>query len=357
MTTIRDVAQRAQVAASTVSRVINNDPAVSSVVRTAVLAAIEDLQYRPNVIARNLRTARTRTLGLLVPDLRNSEVAATAILGAESAAQAHGYALVVADSRHDPMIEMLSLTNLLERRIDGLLCNPMLSLESVHALVERAGVPTVLFGQSAAHDLLPTTVLNFTAATEEAIDHLMELGHQHIATITHASDINLEASVGWGAQFIHHVLRARGIESDDQYNWLVRSTEECTQLIRDRFTKGNRPTAILVRPLYLVPAAIAGIRTAGARMPRDVSLIAFGEADWVRVFKPPLSVIAADIAAHLNAATLRLINLIEREDDTQIVREHYGQYIRRQSVAPLQGRPDGASRRAGRSDGIIEAAL
>ncbi|MGE0545357.1 MAG: LacI family DNA-binding transcriptional regulator [Dehalococcoidia bacterium] len=332
MTTIRDVAEWAQVSVGTVSRVMNGHPSVSPAIRRVVLEAIDELHYQPNAAARTLRTAKTDTLGFLAVNMRNAEVAAAAITGAEAAAQEHGYALFVANTRRDPSVQDQYLRNLLGRRVDGLLCPASMDLERVHQLVDQAGVPTVVFGQPKPFTLLPSTVLNFSAATEEAIDDLRGLGHERIATITHVSDAGLEESVAWGASYIQNALRQRGIDGGDGYELIVQSTEECTRRVTELMARPDRPTALLVTPLYLVPATIAGIRTAEATIPADVSLIGFGDSSWAEIVEPPISVIAADLTAYLHASTRLLIDLINGGQIPDPPIEHHAHYIRRGSV-------------------------
>jgi LacI family transcriptional regulator len=334
MITIRDVAARAQVSTGTVSRVLNNHPSVNPAIRRVVLEVIKELQFQPNAVARTLRTAKTRTLGLLLADLRNSEVAATAIWGAESIAQQHGYALLVADSRRDTATEVQHLRSLLERRIDGLLCSSMLSLETVHDFAQRTGVPTVVYGQSAPNGLLPTTVVSYAQGAEEAVDHLVGLGHRRIGTIMRPMDIGVENRIGQMQPHIHRLLHERGIESDGEFDRAALSPADCTRVVQELLTGNERPTALFVTSLYLIPATIAGIRAAGAHIPRDVSLIGFGDSDWAEVVEPPLNVIVVDYSAHLEAATRMLIGLIERGDEPPLTVEHHGHYIRRGSVQP-----------------------
>jgi LacI family transcriptional regulator len=312
---------------------MNNHPSVSAPIRQAVLEAIDELHYQPNAIARTLRTAKTRTLGLLVPNMRNSEVASSAIQGAEAAAQDLGYALFVGDMRRDPLIEERSLRSLIERRVDGVLINPTMSFTTARDLLTESGTPAVVYGQPAPAPPLPTTVLSFSAAINEAIDHLTALGHRHIGTITHVSDVVLDVEVGWGPGFIQRALRARGIDQAERLDRVARSLDECTGLVRDLLAGTPRPTALFVTPMYLVPATLTGIRAAGVRVPDDVSLIGLGDSDWARVVDPPLSVIAADLSAHLEASVRLLVNLVERHDRPVPCIEHHATYTRRDSVA------------------------
>jgi LacI family transcriptional regulator len=336
VTTIRDVAEWAQVSVGTVSRVMNGHPSVSPAIRRVVLEAIDELQYQPNAAARTLRTAKTQTLGFLSVNMRNAEVAAAAITGAEAAAHEHGYALFVANTRRDPAVEERYLRNLLGRRVDGLLCPASMDLARVHQLVQQAGVPTVVFGQPQASDLLPSTMLNFASATEEAIDHLRGLGHERIGTITHVSDAGLAQTVGWGASYIHHALRQRGIDGGTDNELIVQSTAECTLRVTELLTRRDHPTAFLITPLYLVPSTIAGIRAAEASVPADVSVIGFGDSSWAEIVEPPISVIAADLTAYLDASTRLLISLINGGQAPIPPIEHHAHYIRRGSVMPAR---------------------
>ena len=334
--TIRDVAERAQVSTATVSRVLNDHPSVNRAIRTAVLKAIDELQFQPNAIARTLRTAKTRTIALLVSGMRNADLLAQVLQGAESVAQEHGYELLVANTRRDPAIEQRHLKSLEARRVSGILFAPMMPLDGVAAFAERSRIPVVVYGRTAPTEGLPHTVLRFTQATEEAIDHLLELGHRRIGTVTHVSEKGLDARFGWGASFIRQALRARGIEPDPACYLVVDSGAECTRLVYRLFTVRPTPTALFITNLFLAPPTLAGIRAAGARVPDDVSLIGCGDSEWARFVEPPLSVVAADLNAHLADSTRLLINLIDGHDYLPVGVEHHARYIRRSSVGPPQ---------------------
>jgi DNA-binding LacI/PurR family transcriptional regulator len=324
---------------------MNNHPSVNPVIRRVVLETIAELEFRPNAIARTLRTARTGTLGLVMSSTRNADLASASIQGAEAAAYAHGYVLIIANARRDPVLGEQYLRYLTEGRVDGLLCNPSLDPAMVRALVERTGLPTVIFGRSEASDLLPSTVLSFDAATEEAIDHLIHLGHRRIGTITDTNQGNLHPSAGWGVAFVQRVLTARGLTSDPRHHLVAQSADDCTRLVQQLFwaDRQEQPTALLISPLYLAPATIEGVRAAGASIPRDVSLVGFGDSAWARVVQPALNVVAADLAAHHEASTRLLIRLIEKRPATLPSIEHRAEYIRRASVAPPCERPQSST--------------
>jgi LacI family transcriptional regulator len=340
VTTIRDVAERAQVSVATVSRVINGNPAVNPAIRRVVSEAIEELQFQPNPIARILKTAQTHTVGLLVADIRSSE-ATTAIWGAEAVAHERGYALLVANSRLNAATGVQHLSSLLERRIDGLLCSSAVPFNIVHDFVQRTGVPAVVYGRSAPSDLLPSTLINYRAATKEAVDHLVGLGHRRFGMIMRETDVGVENRLGTLRPYIHDVLRARGIETYPEFNRTATSPEECTRVVHDLLTAKPCPTALLVLTPYLIRPTLAAIRVAGVRIPSGVSVVAYGESDWSELVEPPLNVIAIDYAAHLEAASRLLFSLIEKEDSQPPMIEHHAQYVRRGSVQAPRDRGGG----------------
>jgi DNA-binding LacI/PurR family transcriptional regulator len=267
-----------------------------------------------------------------VADIRSSEAAA-AIWGAEAVAHERGYALLVANARLHGATGVRHLRSLLERRIDGLLCSSVVPIETVYDFVQRTGVPAVIYGRFAPSELLPTTVLSYASATEEAVDHLVGLGHRHIGTITRTTEGGVDDRMGTLLPYIHHLLRVRGVATNGELDRAASSPAECSRLVHELLTGSRRPTALFVTSLYLIPATLAAIRDAGWRVPRDVSVVGYGDPDWVQLVEPPLSAIVVDYAAHLEAAASLLVGLIEGDSPTALI-EHHSQYIRRGSVQP-----------------------
>lgn len=123
MAGIKDVAAEAGVSVATVSRVLNSHPSVSEEARTRVLAAVEALGYRPNAVARSLRTAQTRTLGLVISDVLNPYFTELARF-VEEEARALGYSVIIGNADERPELQDHHIRTLIDRRIDGLLVSP-----------------------------------------------------------------------------------------------------------------------------------------------------------------------------------------------------------------------------------------
>lgn len=123
MASIKDVAAEAGVSVATVSRVLNDHPSVSADARTRVLAAVEALGYRPNAVARSLRTDQTHTLGLVISDVMHPYFTELA-RSVEEEARALGYSVIIGNADERPDLQDHHVRNLLDRRIDGLLVSP-----------------------------------------------------------------------------------------------------------------------------------------------------------------------------------------------------------------------------------------
>lgn len=145
MASIKDVAAEAGVSVATVSRVLNDHPSVSPDARTRVLAAVANLGYRPNAVARSLRTDQTRTLGLVISDVLNPYFTELA-RSVEEEARALGYSVIIGNADERPEIEDHHVRTLLDRRIDGLLVSPTDGGSPAMLDAARAGDPDGLRG-------------------------------------------------------------------------------------------------------------------------------------------------------------------------------------------------------------------
>ena len=182
MPTINDVATLAGASKSAVSRVINDQPGVGTAVREKVLAAIDELGYRPNRQARSLRTARTHVLGLLLPTLALPAMPEI-VQGAAAAAHERGYLLTISDAHDDPELWKVYIDDLIARQIDGLLCYQFGATDDTLRPAQEAGVPMMLFHRSRPHPIAPSLVVDDERAINEAFRDLIDHGHVRMAMI------------------------------------------------------------------------------------------------------------------------------------------------------------------------------
>src|SRR5690349_15927650 len=176
MVGLKDVAKIAGVSVSTVSRVLTGSPLVNEETRTRVQQAIDQLDYRPNRVARRLRrdTARANLLGLIVPDIQNPFFAEL-VRGVESVAQRHGYMVFLGNSDEDPEQERRWVELMRAESVDGLLLPPSSDNAPTVAALAREGLPVVFVDRRLPRVPLDAVVADNAHGAYEAVSHLLRL--------------------------------------------------------------------------------------------------------------------------------------------------------------------------------------
>ena len=288
MPTILEVAALAGVSTATVSRVLSQPERVAEPTRVRVLEVVRALGYTPNVAARTLRTLRAAKILLTVPDISNPFFA-TVIRSAEEAAREAGYAVVVGDTRHDPVLEDQYAEMLARREVDGLIFLGHRLPESLAPLLQREGqVAPVVNGCEYSPDLgVPSVHIDNAAASREAVEHLIGLGHRRIGVITGPplSPISRDRRAGAVEAVERHGLQD-GLELRVG-DYSARSAFELT-----RGLLGAGVTAIFCFSDEMALGALSAVSEAGLTCPRDVSVIGFDDLPQSRFFHPSLTTVA-----------------------------------------------------------------
>ena len=182
---MREVADLADVAISSVSRVLSGHPDVSDAMRERVLTAVRQLEYEPDFLAQSLRRGQTLSVGFVLADISNP-LMADIVLGAEATLRSAGYSLLLMNSENDPALDAAHIRFFQSRRVDGML----LSLASetdpgTLEVVRQLDVPTVVVDRVLPPDTRVSTVVNdHRAGMAAAVAHLVGLGHRTIALVT-----------------------------------------------------------------------------------------------------------------------------------------------------------------------------
>ncbi|HST84320.1 MAG TPA: LacI family DNA-binding transcriptional regulator [Kineosporiaceae bacterium] len=280
-----DVARLAGVSHQTVSRVLNLHPSVSPRTRTLVLAAIDELGYRPNSAARTLATGRSKTLGVIT--LAGTLYGPMSMLyGVEAAARDQGYMLTIVSVRdgEEGALER-AVANLHKQRVDGIVAiAPLVSIgESLTALAQQ--IPLVAV-ESSPRASLPIVSVDQAAGARIATDHLLAQGHR---TVWHVSGPagwyeSQDRTAGWAA-----ALAAAGAEVPPALSgdWSPRSGYEAGQII------GRMPdvTAVFVANDQMALGVLRALNEHGRRVPNDVSLVGFDDIPESGFFSPPLTTV------------------------------------------------------------------
>lgn len=291
--TIRDVAARAGVSKSLVSLVINGSPLVRDDKRAAVLAAVEELGFRPSATARHLTTRRTGAVGVLVTDLRNPWYA-DALDAVHARLHAAGATMLLGDARLDAEADGRVLGTFVDLRLDGLVL--VGSLEPAPAVLDAAQrLPTVVAG---ARDVdLPgvdVSVQDDDAGARLATGHLLDLGHRHLAHLAGASgavmrvrEAGFEAAVASVDGARGEVVRTATTE-DAGYlaalDLLGRPAEE-------------RPTAVFAAADAVALGVLRAAAQRGLRVPEDLSVVGFDDVPLARLPGTALTTVDASSAA------------------------------------------------------------
>lgn len=268
---MEDVAAEAGVSRALVSLVIRDSPHVTPAKRAAVLAAIEKLGYRRNRLASRLASRHTATLGLLVLDLRNP-VWADVTDGVTEVAEAHGNHVLIAVGSADPTRERDALRSLLEMQVDGVVLAGYMGRASA-LRAQLAGTPAVTLTRRMPVSGVDSVVGGDQAGAEQAVDHLVSLGHRRIAHVSSPAALPYPARrQGYLAAMARHGLTPQLFEGD----LAEPGGRAAARVFLDR--AGDRPTAIFCYNDLSAVGVLEELDRRGVRVPGDVSVVGYDDS-------------------------------------------------------------------------------
>ncbi|RAJ69820.1 LacI family transcriptional regulator [Streptomyces sp. Amel2xB2] len=308
MTSIKDVASRAGVSVATVSRVLNDSPAVRPGTRSRVIAAVADLGYRPNAVARSLRTHHTHTLGLVISDVLNPFFTELA-RAVEDAARARGYSVVIGNADERAALQDHHVRTLLERRIDGLLVSPTDGGNEVIRDAAAAGTPMVFVDRWIRGLDVPVVHADGRAAVHDLVAHLYALGHRRLAIIGGPSETTTgDERVG----AFRAALEAYGLPLPQEYTGQGDFQTESGRRATAAFLGLPQPPEVIFAADNLMAlGAMDELRRRGLRIPDDIALAAFDDIPWFLHTDPPVTAIAQPTGELGHRAVAALIDLVE----------------------------------------------
>ncbi|MGI5160605.1 LacI family DNA-binding transcriptional regulator [Microbispora sp. CA-102843] len=333
--TLADVAALAKVDRAVVSRVVNNDPALSirPETRERVLAAVAQLGYRPNAAARSLRTARAHMFGLFLPDFANP-VYAEIIKGAEAAAAGLGCVLVTGSSTGAGLGGYMDLLG--QGRIDGLLLAGAEGESELLAQLDRMVVPWIMLNRRSPA-VKRYVILDDERAARLAVEHLVGLGHRRIAHLAgpEGADTALRRSAGWRAAMRDSGLPDGPIVAADY------TPAGGAAAMAALLAAPEPPTAVFVANVASAIGAMESVREAGLDIPRDVSMVAVHDLDLASYLAPPLTTVRMPLA-ELGRRGVELLGSLKPDDSVAEVLDGPIELIARRSTAPpVSGGPGG----------------
>lgn len=333
--TIKDIAKRAEVSVATVSYVLNDTRYVSPELRGRVVEAIEALGYRPNLVARSLRQSRSGTIGLIVPDNSNPFFAEIA-KGVEDFGFDVGYSVILCNSNAMPERELAYLDVLRSKQVDGIIfIATTAEIKHIRPLVE-SGIPAVIFYRDSSDMDVDRFVIDNNQAGFMATEHLIQLGHRHIACIQPASATTPSAQRVIGFK---RALEAHGLRHDEALmprgdNLISGGRRIGNQLLES----GQKFTAVFATNDAMAIGCIRALHDNGIRVPDDVSVIGVDDIMLASVFEPALTTIAQPKYEAGRQAVEMLMDRLRGgyEDGPRQIQLDI-QLIIRDSTAPLPG--------------------
>jgi LacI family transcriptional regulator len=297
--TIFDVARAAGVSKTTVSRVLTGSTNVSSRTRARVLDAVDQMDYRVNVAARSLRTARSSLVGLLVPAISNDVFGRIAEV-LEEELRREGTGVTIMSSGWSPAGESLALEMLRSRGLDAVVASLVNDRGgAVGDALRSLGVPVILLDREVRCVGTDVVFTDQRSGVQAAVQHLADLGHRSIgfATLTPSVRPGREAAAAFAES-----VSALGLPSLESV--VVRYAEVAAQAgwsAAERLVEQGATAILCCVPNSVTAGALEFLRSRGLAVPRDVSLIAFDESELASVKPPRLTVISRpleEIARH-----------------------------------------------------------
>ena len=333
--TLRDVARVAGVHPGTASRALGEETRALVNEETArrVLEAAEQLGYRPNPIARGLKTNRSYTIGVLIPDLTNP-LFPPILRGIEDRLEESGYTPLMANTDNDPERERIDWHAMRARQVDGVVAATARRDHRLLAELVDSGIPVVLVNRRAPEGGVPSATADDRRGIRLAVEHLAELGHTRIAHI--AGPLELSTGLDRHEGF-HEAMSELGLEVDPELVVVTRAFTEaegakaCAELL----DRGAGPTAVAAANDLIALGCYDVFAERGISCPDEISVVGFNDMPFADRFQPPLTTIRIPhYEIGMAAAELMLEILLNGEAPPRDIRLEPSLVVRSSAAAP-----------------------
>lgn len=289
--TMKDVAKEAGVAFSTVSYLLNGTAPVAPETKQKILAAIERLNYRPNLTARNLKRQRTNVIGLFVPDLTNLFYAEIA-QGVADLAREAGYSVILYATSYEEELERKFVELVEQRQVDGIIVSYSFINKHLWRRLEESNIPVVLVDVYPLNDRWPSVVVDNEKGVEKALSYLVSLGHMEIGYLS--EPLYILPLVKRYQAFLDFVKKNRLRIRDE---WIIveetqRNRVEIGFALGKRLLEsGERPTAILTSSDLVAVGTLKAFLSSGINVPGDMSIVGFDDILLSSYLHPSLTTV------------------------------------------------------------------
>jgi LacI family transcriptional regulator len=314
-TSIKDIAKQSGVAISTVSHVINNTKFVADGTREKVTKAINELNYRPNLIARGLRTKSTRTIGLLLPDI-SQPFFAQVVKGIEAVARLRNYTLIMGCAFYDIEEEKRQLNSMLDQNTDGIIFFCGYDSYDHIKQVHDSNIPVLVLDREIGNKDIPSVLVDNFTAMEQAVQYLYDLGHRKIGYITFPFEN--QTTIRRRYEGYCSALKKNGLKYnpdfviiDDQMR--LQELKGTYAVIKQKVEEKKIPTAIITLADFLAIGAMKAVKEFGLSVPDDISIMGYNDEMICAFSDPPLTTVKQPKKLMGETAANLLIDIIEKK--------------------------------------------
>lgn len=328
--TVKEIAAIANVSVATVSRALQRPEIVSEETRLRIHEVVKRLGYTPNALARNLRTARTRLIVALVPDISNpffSEV----IRGIEQVAYETGYSVLLGETQSNLVREQAYAEMVAARQADGIIT----MFHRIPTVPGGGRLPLVNACEYVRDSEISSVYIDNVAAARAAVDYLVMLGHRDIAFVAgpSSSPICVDREVGY-----HQALEQAGIVFNEALTAVGDFSIEAGERAIERFlVQGQAFSAVFCSNDEMAIGAMRALISHGLRVPEDVSVVGFDDIRFSRYTSPSLTTVAQPKNALGREAMTLLLELLNDPDVPPRKRVLSADLVVRGSTAPRDG--------------------
>ena len=288
--TIYDIAEKLNISSATVSRALKDDPVVNKKTRKRIFDAADEMGYRLNHFARNLRNQRTNTIGVILPRL-NSYFMSSVISGIEQVANSEGYNIIISQSAEQGDKEIANAKTMFNNRVDGLLVSLAYDTKDITHFEPffKKGIPVIFFDRVEEHKNSTSILIDNKRAACEATRHLIEEGCKRIVhiTATPKRNVYIDRLAGYKQALAEHYIKFK-----EEYLVISNLSQEAGAEAADKILNMHPlPDGVFVANDNCAVGCMVALKKAGIRIPQDIAFVGFNNDPVATVVEPNLTTV------------------------------------------------------------------
>ena len=333
MVTIKDIAKRTNLSPSTVSRVLNGNPAISEATRRLVFKAAEEMHYSPNLHARSLVKRQSRTIAFMIPDIADNYFSVSAV-GVEEVLQASGYDVVYTNTNRDPKRVLKFLDQAVEYRHAGVFVTPDIWTEELLKRIQKLDIPAIALRRKTPFMVpeIPYVDSDHYSGFQEATAYLYSLGHREIGLITADTMIYNERQRGYEEVIRSHGLTPRIHRFDAPVPATLRY-QAGYDAAGELMAQGD-VTAIVATDDRFAIGVLEYLNDSGRRVPEDVSVIGCDDRPEGQLWPFHLSTVKQDIVELGRSAAQMMLRMLNDTEYQPVSMSLKPRLVLRNTTAP-----------------------